>query len=159
MREPESGFPRVVPARRGRPPGGSVLWDSVKRLGHQPEEIRDLVVNKLITAAREGEEYAVKILSDRILPASRTLDNVGIFEGCETPEQYAAAVLGAVAAGAISPGEAKCLNDAIQAFGHSGEWAEVRRIHRALAARGVSGLPAMPTPMASLPDPLIDPFS
>ena len=158
MRSPEAESLKVTPARRGRPPGGSVLWDSVRRLGKEPEEIRDLIVGKLIDAAGQGEEFALRILSDRVLPASRTLDNVDIFQGCETPEQYAAAVLGAVAAGAISPSEAKSLNDAIAAYGNTGEWAEVRRIHRMLAARGTTGLPPLPAPVAALPEP-IDPFS
>lgn len=155
----ESG--RAVPARRGRPSGGSVLWDSVRRLGKEPEEVRDLLVGKLIQAVEAGEEFALRILADRCLPAGRTLDNAGIFENAKTTEEMSAAVLGALDGGVISPQEATSLNASIQAFGLAGEWREVRDLQRRLIAGGVRNLPPLPSPQpTALPAPVdVDPFS
>ena len=160
MRESESGISSLQPARRGRPPGGSVLWDSFRRLGHSPEAVRDMVLGKVLQAAIEGEEFALRILSDRILPATRTLDAVGLFDNCTTAEECAAAVLGATASGAITPGEAKALNEAVSAFAQAGEWSRVREYHRQMIARGVTNMPPLPPPPVALPAPVeTDPFS
>lgn len=143
----------------GRPRKGSVLINAIKACGHQPEDVRKNLVATLLAAAADKEDWACKILADRLLPPQRTIGELMIFQGCRTPVEFQAAILGAVSAGTISPTEANALNAAVRAFAEASEWGEVRAAVAVLAAAGVRGVPALPRPPETVAVPNVDPLS
>lgn len=120
-----------------------------------------MVVRKLLEAADKGEDWAVKMCGDRMLPPARTLGELGLFTNCKTPADFQAAVIGAIAAGAIAPVEGAHINGAIRAYSEAVEWSEIRAAVNALAAAGVRGLPALPKPPTdvAVPSSDLDPLS
>jgi hypothetical protein len=101
---------RFKPGNSGRPKGSrnraSVVLDALN------DSDLEAIVEKVVAKAKEGDLTAAKIIFDRVMPAPRAravaidLAEVDRYDGDEATLRSYAAIVGAVASGAISPGEA-----------------------------------------------------
>jgi hypothetical protein len=117
----------------GRPMGRrspSPVSRAFAAAGLSIEEARKLVAEKAVEAVRSGDPKALRLVSSWLFPKERPLDP-GLFRGTRTPEDRAAAVLGAVATGAISPAEAVDIGKSVRELAEAGEWEDLRRVHEA----------------------------
>jgi Family of unknown function (DUF5681) len=119
--------PRGKPFRKGvsgnpagKPKGcrnrAAVLLDTIN------DDDLTAIVTKLVTQAKAGDMTAIKILLDRLVPAPRaravTLKLPSLAEGnCRSKAAALAAVLNAMAAGDIDPGEAAIIAELVEKVG------------------------------------------
>lgn len=100
----ESGNPN------GKPPGSGELQKLRAAIGaHVPE-----IIQKLVTAARGGDIQAARLILERVLPpvkATEQAQPINLPDGTLT--EQGRAVLAAVAAGEIAPGQGASLLGAI----------------------------------------------
>jgi hypothetical protein len=104
----ESGNPN------GRPPGGGEL----QKLRHAIGEHVPAIVKKLVTAARAGDIQAARLLLERVLPPVKPIEQpqpINLPTGTLTEQGQA--VLAAVAAGELAPGQGVALLGAIATLG------------------------------------------
>jgi len=141
---------RLLPGHHiGRPKGSrrtvSPVALALEAANVQMTEARKVLVEGTIEAARKGDVGALRLLASWLMPKARPLD-VDLFRGARTPEQAQAAVLGGMAAGALSPGEAIEAGKVVAAYGEAGEWERLREIHEAAMRDGGKprSLPAGP---------------
>ncbi len=100
----ESGNPS------GKPPGSGELQKLRAAISeHVPE-----IIGKLVTAAREGDMQAARLILERVLPPVKAVEQAQVIDlpGGTLTEQ-GRAVLAAVAAGELAPGQGASLLGAI----------------------------------------------
>jgi hypothetical protein len=125
---------RLLPGHRfgGRPRGkANPVVRALKAAGRDLDDVRAALLQSTI-AALESPEHAERtaarrLLASLLLPRSRPIDP-GAFRGVETAEEAQAAVLGAMAAGVVSPEEAISASKVVAAFGEAGDWERLREL-------------------------------
>ena len=125
----ESGNPS------GKPPGSGELQRLRAAIGeHVPE-----IINQLVNAARGGDIQAARLILERVLPPVKAIEQaqaINLPDGTLT--EQGRAVLGAVAAGELAPGQGAALLGALGTLAKLGEADELERRIAALEARNVT---------------------
>lgn len=108
----ESGNPK------GRPPGaGEVAKLRASIAGHMPE-----IIGQLVEAAKGGDVQAARLLLERVLPPVKPMEQAIELELTgDTLTAQGHAVLSAVSAGALAPGQGSQLIAAIAALARVAE--------------------------------------
>ena len=98
----------------GKPPGSGELQKLRAAIGeHVPE-----IINQLVTAARGGDIQAARLILERVLPPVKAIEQpqtINLPDGTLTDQGRA--VLAAVAAGELAPGQGAQLLAAIGTLG------------------------------------------
>ena len=113
----ESGNPR------GKTPGSGELQRLRAAIGeHVPE-----IIEQLVTAARGGDIQAARLILERVLPPVKAIEQAQVIEMPEggTLTDQGRAVLSAVAAGELAPGQGAQLLAAIGTLGKIAELDEL----------------------------------
>ena len=112
----------------GKPPGSGELQKLRAAIGeHVPE-----IINQLVTAARAGDIQAARLILERVLPPVKAIEQpqaIDLPEGTLTDQGRA--VLRAVAAGELAPGQGVQL---LAAIGTLGKVAEVDELAARITA-------------------------
>jgi hypothetical protein len=127
--------------RKPRPvPRTSPVALAFQAAGTPVDDARRLLVSSLLEGAKAKDVGCMRLLASLIMPKGRTLD-FGLFEGAENAEQRAAAVVGALGVGALSPAEAQDTIAVVKVQAEAGEWREVRELHELAKGGGTRVLP------------------
>ena len=95
---------------KGKTPGSGELQKLRAAIGeHVPE-----IINQLVTAARAGDIQAARLILERVLPPVKAIEQTQVISMPDgTLTEQGRAVLAAVAAGTLAPGQGAALLGAI----------------------------------------------
>lgn len=130
MTEKKGG--RWKPGQSGNPRGRAAGSGDVARLRAGIAEHVPAIIERLVDAAKEGDIQAARILLERVLPPMKAAEQaVPVKFSGETLTDRGRAVLEAVEAGALAPGQAAAL---LSGLGTLARVAEVDELMRRVEA-------------------------
>jgi hypothetical protein len=117
MTEPKSRG-RWKPGESGNPKGKPAGCGELQKLRAAIGEHVPDIIKKLVTAAKEGDVQAARLLLDRVLPPLKAIEPAqAVAMAGATLTQKGEAVLSAVAAGDLAPSQGAALLSAIATLG------------------------------------------
>ena len=117
--------------RRGRPPGNATRREVRDRVGDRLGEL----IDRLMQSALEGDTTAAKLILDRLAPSLRPVDAPMTLPPADDAPQTAQAVIAAMSAGEVTPGEANTALSALRTATEITMLAELRERIEALESQ------------------------